>query len=178
MRKTVMGSIRFLLLSLLVFGGGYTLLVTGVGQLFFNEQANGSQVTNDGKVIGSKLIGQPFESTRYFSGRNEKVSQLSPVSKEQASRVEQRTKKQLQENPAQKEVVPVDLVTASASGVDPDISVEAANFQVSKIAQERGLKEADIYAIIEKNSHKDWFSDRKYVNVLQLNLSLDQMSDS
>ena len=166
MRKTVMGSIRFLLLSLLVFGGGYTLLVTGVGQLFFNEQANGSQVTNDGKVIGSKLIGQPFESTRYFSGRNEKVSQLSPVSKEQALLVEQRTKKQLQENPAQKEV-PVDLVTASASGVDPDISVEAANFQ-----------EADIYAIIEKNSHKDWFSDRKYVNVLQLNLSLDQMSDS
>ena len=177
MRKTVMGSFRFLLFSLLVFGGGYTLLVTGVGQLFFNEQANGSQVTNDGKVIGSKLIGQPFESTRYFSGRNEKVSQLSPVSKEQASRVEQRTKKQLQENPAQKEV-PVDLVTASASGVDPNISVEAANFQVSKIAQERGLKEADIYAIIEKNSHKDWFSDRKYVNVLQLNLSLDQISDS
>ena len=176
MRKTVMGSIRFLLLSLLVFGGGYTLLVTGVGQLFFNEQANGSQVTNNEEIIGSKLIGQPFESTRYFAGRNEKVSQLSPISKEQATRVEQRTKKLLQENPAQKEV-PVDLVTASASGVDPDISVNAANFQVPKIAQERGLKEADIYAIIEKNSHKDWFSDRKYVNVLQLNLSLDQMSN-
>lgn len=176
MRKTVMGSIRFLLLSLLVFGGGYTLLVTGVGQLFFNEQANGSQVTNNEEIIGSKLIGQPFESTRYFAGRNEKVSQLSPISKEQAIRVEQRTKKLLQENPAQKEV-PVDLVTASASGVDPDISVNAANFQVPKIAQERGLKEADIYAIIEKNSHKDWFSDRKYVNVLQLNLSLDQMSN-
>ena len=69
-------------------------------------------------------------------------------------------------------------MTASASVVDPNISVEAANFQVSKIAQERGRKEADIYAIIEKNSHKDWFSDRKYVNVLQLNLSLDQISDS
>lgn len=77
------------------------------------------------------MIGQPFESTRYFSGRNEKVSQLSPVSKEQASRVEQRTKKQLQENPDQKEV-PVDLVTASASGVDPDISVEADQFSSAK----------------------------------------------
>lgn len=173
MKKTVGGSIRFLIISILVFGGFYTMLVTGVGQLFFNEQANGSQINYNKKVIGSKFIGQPFEQEKYFTGRSEQVSQLSPVSREQMKIVEKRTSEQIIMAQTEKKV-PIDLVTASASGVDPDISVEAANYQVPRIAKKRKISEKSIYNIIEKNTQKDWFSHRKFVNVLQLNIALDR----
>lgn len=174
MKKSMFSSLRFLILSLLVFGGLYTVLVTGIGQLFFSNQANGSQVTEQGKVVGSKLIGQTFTQPKYFSGRDEKVSQLSSVSSEQGKLVEQRRSAELAKNPSEKKV-PNDLVTASASGVDPDISIEAAQFQVARIAKERKTSEKKIHAIIEKNSQKDWFSDRRFVNVLELNLALDSL---
>lgn len=82
MKRSILSSIRFLILSLIVFGGCYTLAITGIGQLFFSDQANGSQVMKDDKVVGSKLIGQTFDQDKYFSGRSEKVSQLSPISEE------------------------------------------------------------------------------------------------
>lgn len=174
MKKSILGSLRFLVLSLIVFGGLYTVAVTGIGQLFFSDQANGSQVMKDDKVVGSKLIGQTFEQAKYFSGRSEKVSQLSPVSKEQKQLIEKRTKAELEKNPSEKKV-PNDLVTASASGVDPNISLAAAEFQVSRIANERGLPKQAIHKVINENVQKDWFSDRHYVNVLQLNLALDKL---
>lgn len=173
MKKSIASSLRFLLLSILVFGGLYTALVTGLGQLFFPQEANGSQIIVKGQTVGSKLIGQEFDQPRYFSGRPEKVSQLSPVSTEQGKKVADRTKQQLQENPTEKQV-PNDLVTASASGVDPDISVAAAEFQANRIAKERQTNPGKIHAIIEKNSQKDWFSQRRFVNVLALNLALDR----
>ena len=175
MKKSMFSSLRFLVLSLIFFGGLYTVLVTGIGQLFFSNQANGSQVTEQGKVVGSKLIGQTFTQPKYFSGRDEKVSQLSPVSTEQEKLVEQRRSAELAKNPSEKKV-PNDLVTASASGVDPDISIEAAQFQVARIAKERKTSEKKIHAIIEKHSQKDWFSDRRSVNVLELNLALDSLA--
>lgn len=173
MKKSIASSLRFLLLSLLLFGGLYTTVVTGLGQLFFSQQANGSQLIVKGENVGSKLIGQEFKQPRYFSSRSEKVSQLAPLSKEQGKKIMDRTKKQLQENPTEK-LVPNDLVTASASGVDPDISVAAAKFQVERIAKERQTNPSKIHAIIEENSQKDWFSQRRFVNVLALNLALDR----
>ena len=80
MKKSILGSLRFLIFSLIVFGGLYTVAVTGIGQLFFSDQANGSKVSVNNQVVGSKLIGQTFEQAKYFSGRSEEVSQLSPVS--------------------------------------------------------------------------------------------------
>lgn len=174
MKKSILGSLRFLLLSLVVFGGLYTIAVTGIGQLFFSNQANGSQVTANHQVVGSKLIGQNFEQDKYFSGRSEKVSQLSPVSTEQKRLVEKRTAAELAKNPTESKV-PNDLVTASASGVDPDISLSAAKFQAARIAKERGIKQSKIHNIIEENVQKDWFSNRQYVNVLQLNIALDKL---
>ena len=173
-KKSLFGSLRFLILSLIIFGGVYTVAVTGVGQLFFSNQANGSQVKVEKRVVGSSLIGQEFKQKKYFSGRSEKISQLSPVSSEQKQLVEQRTEIELAKNPSEKKV-PNDLVTASASGVDPDISLAAAKFQVARISEERGLSQEKIYELIDDHRQKDWFSDRSYVNVLQLNLALDQL---
>ncbi|MFY1067671.1 potassium-transporting ATPase subunit C [Enterococcus sp. AD013-P3] len=174
MKKILFISLRFLLLSLLVFGGVYTLAVTGIGQLFFSEQANGSKITIDSQVVGSKLIGQSFQQDKYFSGRDTQVRQLSPVSIEQARLVQKRGINELEKNPTQKKV-PVDLVTASASGVDPDISLEAARFQIDRIAKKRGLSKEKIQGLLDKYRQKDWFSNRYFVNVLQLNLALDKL---
>lgn len=102
MKKSILGSLRFLLLSVIVFGGLYTAVVTGIGQLFFSDQANGSQVTRNNQVVGSTLIGQEFKQAQYFSGRSEKVSQLSPVSSEQKNLIDARTKAELAKNPAEK----------------------------------------------------------------------------
>ncbi|MGG5373039.1 potassium-transporting ATPase subunit C [Enterococcus sp. AZ196] len=174
MKKSILGSLRFLMLSLIVFGGLYTVAVTGIGQLFFSDQANGSQITVNNQTVGSKLIGQSFEQPKYFSGRSEKVSQLSPASPEQKKLVESRRAAELAKNPTEKNV-PNDLVTASGSGVDPDISLSAAEFQVARIAEVRGLSQGSIRKIIAEHRQKDWFSERYYVNVLQLNLALDKL---
>lgn len=170
----IFSSLRFLLFAVILFGGLYTLLVTGIGQLFFTHQANGSSVTREEQVVGSSLVGQDFSETKYFSGRSSDVSQLSPISKEQADHVRQRKEKLLAENPTETQV-PNDLVTASASGVDPDISLAAANFQVEQIAKARQTNPQKIHAIINETAEKDWFSSREFVNVLQLNLALDEL---
>ena len=178
MKQTFWASFRFLLVSTLLFGGVYTLLVTGVGQLLFPQQANGSLVEKDGKVVGSSLIGQANEpadeQSEYFSGRPQSVSQLNPTSEALRQQVAERTQRQLENNPTQSEV-PIDLVTASASGVDPDISVEAAHFQVDRIAEGRKISSQTINAIIEEHAETELFSTRKYVNVLALNLALDAL---
>lgn len=174
MKNNILISLRFLFLSVLIFGGLYTVLITGIGQLFFTKQANGNQITINNKVIGSELIGQNYDSPHYFSGRSQDVSQLSPVSITQKKNIQERVSIELEEHPTENSV-PIDLVTASASGVDPHISVEAAQFQVARISEEREISPQSIRAIIEKNVQKDWFSDRKFVNVLKLNLDLDRL---
>ncbi|WP_188205008.1 potassium-transporting ATPase subunit C [Desemzia incerta] len=174
MKKTFFASIRFLGLSIIFFGGVYTLLITGIGQLFFPTQANGSQIMENEQVVGSTLIGQQFEEEGYFSGRSQGVSQLSPFAEEQASLVKERTKAQLAANPTETDV-PIDLVTASASGVDPHISMAAAEFQMDRIAEIRNISQEAISAIIKQNSQSDLFSSREYVNIMQLNQALDEL---
>lgn len=173
MKKVLRAQLSFLFISILFFGGLYTVAVTGIGQLFFAHQANGSQKVVSGKVVGSSLIGQSFQQAAYFNGRAQEVTQLSPTSTEQKKLVEDKTKLAQQSN--QTTEIPIDLVTNSASGVDPHISLAAAESQVTRIAKERGQDVAKIRAIIQEKAQKDWFSDRRFVNVLELNLSLDNM---
>ncbi|MBO0461306.1 MULTISPECIES: potassium-transporting ATPase subunit C [unclassified Enterococcus] len=173
MKKVLRAQLSFLFISILLFGGLYTVTVTGIGQLFFPHQANGSQEVVAGKVVGSSLIGQPFQQAAYFNGRNQEVTQLSPTSVEQKKLVEEKTRLAQQNN--QTIEIPIDLVTNSASGLDPHISVAAAESQASRIAKERGQDVTKIRAIIQEKAQKDWFSDRKFVNVLELNLSLDRL---
>lgn len=173
MKKILGTQLRFLVFSILFFGGVYTAVITGVGQLLFSNQANGSQRMVEGEVVGSTLIGQQFLQPSYFAGRSNAVSQLSPVSAEQEGLVSDRKTALQREN--QITEVPVDLVTASASGLDPHISVAAAEIQVPRIAKERKQKETAIRAIIKEKTQKDWFSDRTFVNVLELNLALDKL---
>ncbi|MDO7878074.1 MAG: potassium-transporting ATPase subunit C [Enterococcus mundtii] len=173
MKKILRAQLSFLFLSILVLGGLYTVAVTGIGQLFFAHQANGSQRVVSGKMVGSSLIGQSFQQAAYFNGRGQDVTQLSPTSLEQKKLVENKTKLAQQNNQTME--IPIDLVTNSASGVDPHISVAAAESQVSRIAKERGEDVTKIRAIIQEKAQKDWFSDRMFVNVLELNLSLDNM---
>jgi len=173
MKKILRAQLSFLFLSILLLGGLYTVAVTGIGQLFFGHQANGSQEVVSGKVVGSSLIGQSFQQAAYFNGRGQDVTQLSPTSSEQKKLVENKTKLVQQSN--QTTEIPIDLVTNSASGVDPHISVASAESQVSRIAKERGEDLTKIRAIIQEKAQKDWFSDRMFVNVLELNLSLDNM---
>lgn len=173
MKKILRAQLSFLFLSILLLGGLYTVAVTGIGQLFFAHQANGSQRVVSGKVVGSSLIGQSFQQAAYFNGRGQDVTQLSPTSSEQRKLVEDKTKLAQQSN--QTTEIPIDLVTNSASGVDPHISVTAAESQVSRIAKERGQDVTKIRAIIQEKAQKDWFSDRRFVNVLELNLALDSM---
>ena len=155
MKNTLFASIKFLLVSTVLFGGLYTLLVTGVGQVFFAHQANGSQIVEDGAVKGPELLAQPFD---------------------QKKTVAERTATLLAENPTQTSV-PIDLVTASGSGVDPDISVEAALFQLPRIADTRGIDEQTIHDIINRNKVADLFSNREYVNIMTLNQQLDQLPE-
>ena len=173
MKKVLRAQLSFLFLSILLLGGLYTVAVTGIGQLFFAHQANGSQEVVSGKVVGSSLIGQSFQQAAYFNGRGQDVTQLSPTSSEQKKLVENKTKLVQQSN--QTTEIPIDLFTNSASGVDPHISVASAESQVSRIAKERGEDLTKIRAIIQEKAQKDWFSDRMFVNVLELNLSLDNM---
>ncbi len=176
MKNTLFASIKFLLVSTVLFGGLYTLLVTGVGQVFFAHQANGSQIVEDGAIKGSELIAQPFDQAGYFQGRDQTVSQLSPYDTTQKKTVAERTATLLAENLTQTSV-PIDLVTASGSGVDPDISVEAALFQLPRIADTRGIDEQIIHDIINRNKVADLFSAREYVNIMTLNQQLDQLPE-
>jgi K+-transporting ATPase ATPase C chain len=174
----------------------YPLALTGIAQLVFPYQANGSLVQHDGKVVGSALIGQNFASDRYFHGRpsattepdpkdpsktvpvpyaadNSGASNLGPTSQQLVDRVKGDAAKLAQENP--NTPIPVDLVTTSASGLDPDITPAAALFQVPRVAKARGLPEAQVRALVESHIAGRLLGviGEPHVNVLKLNLALD-----
>jgi potassium-transporting ATPase KdpC subunit len=186
----------FVLLALtLITGLAYPLAITGVAGAIFPKQAQGSLIEKDGKVIGSALIGQEFKSDKYFHGRpsattapdpadssktvaapynaaNSGGSNLGPTSKALDDRVKEDVEKLKAENPSSP--VPVDLVTTSASGLDPDISPGAALFQVPRVAKARNMEEARVRELVAQNTQGRLFGllGEPRVNVLALNLAL------
>ncbi|WP_316177178.1 MULTISPECIES: K(+)-transporting ATPase subunit C [unclassified Bradyrhizobium] len=196
MLKEIRPAIFVLLALTLITGLIYPLAMTVVAGTIFPAQAEGSLITRNGQVIGSALIGQEFKDDKYFHGRpsatsaadpndatktvpapynaaNSSGSNLGPTSKALADRVKEDVDKLKAENPAQ--AVPVDLVTTSASGLDPDISPEAALFQVPRVAKARGLPEASVRSLIAQQTQGRLLGllGEPRVNVLALNLALD-----
>jgi len=184
MKKHFITSILMTIVTTLLLGIVYPFIVTGLAQLIFPAQANGSLITRNGKTVGSRLIGQPFSSPGYFRSRpsaagngydagNSSGSNLGPTNKMLIDRMAGDVQKAQAENPGTP--VPMDLVTTSGSGLDPHISPEAAAFQIPRIARERGISEADVRGLIEKHTEARQFGflGEARVNVLELNLDLD-----
>jgi len=173
----------FALLTILT-GVIYPLVVTGVAQTLFPHQANGSLIVIDGKTYGSELIGQQFDEPKYFWGRPSAVnynaaassgSNYGPMNPALIDSVQARIDALNAVDPDNTLPIPVDLVTASASGLDPHISVAAALYQVSRVASSRGLNEADVIALVNQYTEGRQFGifGESRVNVLLLNLALD-----
>jgi K+-transporting ATPase ATPase C chain len=202
-RKTMLREIRPAIVVLvaltLITGLAYPLAMTGIAEVLFPRQAQGSLIEQDGKVVGSALIGQVFESDKYFHGRpsattapdpkdstktvpapynaaNSGASNLGPSNKALIDRVQGDVDKLKQENPSLP--VPQDLVTTSASGLDPHISPDAALFQVPRIAKARNLPEDRVRQLVVNNTEGRLFGllGEPRVNVLQLNLALDHLA--
>ena len=176
----------FLLLTVLT-GIFYPLAVTGAAQVFFPAQANGSLITTaDGRTLGSELIAQPFDSPRYFWARPSAAgynaaassgSNLGPNNPALVEAVQARIAALKAADPSNLAPIPVDLVTASASGLDPHISLAAANYQISRVAIARGLDESKVKSLVNQFSESRQFFifGEPRVNVLKLNLALDQL---
>ncbi|MES2255350.1 MAG: K(+)-transporting ATPase subunit C [Pseudomonadota bacterium] len=198
MLKQIRPAVMMIVLLTIITGLAYPLGMTGIGQLLFPHQANGSLIEKGGKIIGSDLIGQNFTSAGYFHGRpsatsgpdpkdstktiaapyaanNSIGSNYGPTSKALIARVKGGAEALHGENPSA--AVPVDLVTSSASGLDPDITPAAAQFQISRIAKARGLSEAAVRQLVA--NHVDGrllgIIGEPHVNVLKLNMDLDAM---
>ncbi len=196
MLKEIRPAIVLVIALTLITGLAYPLAMTGIAGVIFPYQAQGSLVEKGGKVVGSALIGQVFTGDKYFHGRpsatnapdpkdstktvdapynaiNSMGSNLGPTSKALADRVKSDVDTLKKENPSA--AVPVDLVTTSGSGLDPDISPEAAYFQVPRVAKARGLPEARVRSLLERRIEGRTFGllGEPRVNVLELNLALD-----
>src|SRR5438445_2925585 len=180
-------ALAFLILTFLT-GIIYPLIVTAFAQLF-PDKAAGSVIEVNGKAVGSELIGQPFSDPKYFwsrpsatspqpyNGASSSGSNLGPTNKALAEAVADRIKRLREADPGNTAPVPADLVTASASGLDPHISPEAAQFQVSRVAKARGLTEERIQELLDRHTEARTFGvlGEPRVNVLRLNLALDAL---
>jgi potassium-transporting ATPase KdpC subunit len=184
MNKDLRIAIRFTLVTTVIFGLAYPLVITGLSQWLFPHQANGSLIIQDGRIIGSQLIGQTFSSNRYFHARpsyagdgydatNSSGSNLAPTNRALVERVQAEVAKLRAENP--NAPIPADLVTASGSGLDPEISPAAAEFQVPRVAQARHISQELLRALVAKHTEARQFGifGEPRVNVLELNLDLD-----
>jgi len=186
--KNLLTALLMTVVTTVLLGLVYPLVVTGLAQVIFPEQANGSLIrSSDGTVIGSSLIGQPFSSPGYFRSRPSAAgangydasgssgSNLGPTNQKLLDRVQADVKKLQAENPGKP--VPIDLVTTSGSGLDPHITPAAADFQVPRVARERHLTEEQIRAVVARHTagRQFGFLGEPTVNVLELNLELDQL---
>ncbi len=169
-------------------GLAYPLVVTGVGQVLFPGKANGSLIKENGKVVGSELIGQPFSDPKYFWGRLSATtpypynagssggSNLGPLNPALLDAVKKRIADLKAVDSTNTQTIPVDLVTASGSGLDPHISIAAAHYQLARVARVRGMSMAEVQSLVDKNTEGRQFGflGEPRVNVLELNLALDQ----
>ena len=183
-------ALRMLVVLSVLTGVAYPLLVTGIAQLAFPWQANGSMLVENQKVVGSALIGQPFSDPKYFWSRPSATtpqpynagassgSNLGARNPALAEAVTARIKALRDADPTASGPAPADLVTASASGLDPHISASAAEFQIRRVAKARGLVPDDLRALVARHTEPPTFGvlGEKRVNVLQLNLDLDRVA--
>jgi K+-transporting ATPase ATPase C chain len=179
-----------LVLLTILTGMVYPLVVTVLAQTAFPRQAGGSLILRDGRAVGSELIGQPFSSPKYFWGRpsatavtpdnatSSSGSNLGPTNPDLEKAVAARIKTLQDADPGFRTPVPADLVTSSASGLDPDISPEAAECQIPRVARVRGLAVEDVHRLVQEHVEaRTWgVLGEPRVNVLQLNLALDALS--
>ena len=181
-------ALRMLVVLSLLTGIAYPLLVTGIAQLAFPRAANGSLVVDNGKILGSSLIGQPFDDPKYFWSRPSATSpqpynamassgsNQGPRNPALVEAVAARVKALRDADPDQRATVPIDLVAASASGLDPHISVAAAEFQASRVAKARGLPIDKVQSLVSAHTEGRTFGilGEPRVNVLALNLAIDR----
>lgn len=189
MMRILRQAIACIVVFTVITGVIYPLIITGFAQLVFPHQANGSLLVNNGKTIGSSLIGQSFSSPKYFwvrpsatspmpyNAANSSGSNLGPLNPVLTENVRARITQLKTADAASKPLVPVDLVTASASGLDPDISPAAAEYQVSRVAKARKLDETKIRELVAQYTRNRQFGilGEPRVNVLELNLALDSL---
>jgi K+-transporting ATPase ATPase C chain len=193
MLRLLLQAVLCLAVLTILTGLVYPLVVTGVAEWVFPHQAHGSFITHDGRTVGSQLIGQAFSDPRYFWSRpsatndaNSKPlpynagssggSNLGPTNPDLGKQVKERVEALRAADPGNTQPVPVDLVTASASGLDPDISPAAAEFQVPRVARARGLAESAVRDLVRRHTHERFMGvlGEPRVSVLQLNLALDE----
>ncbi|HEX7474349.1 MAG TPA: potassium-transporting ATPase subunit KdpC [Dehalococcoidales bacterium] len=189
MRRELKIIILFLIAFTVITGVLYPLVVTGIVQVAFHHQANGSLIEQNGNVTGSELIGQPFSDPKYFWGRLSATSpvpynagassgsNLGPTNPELTKAVQARIDALKAVDPTNNQPVPVDLVTFSASGLDPDISVAAANYQIARVARYRGLSQSLVSAQVDSftEGRQLGILGELRVNVLKLNQALDTL---
>lgn len=187
MLQQIRAAIALLLISILLVGFIYPLGVTAIAQVLFHDKAEGSLVVRGGKVVGSELLGQQFDNPKYFWGRPSATTPPYNAAASGGSNLGANNPKLLQAvnarlsalraaDPDNKQPVPVDLVTSSASGLDPHISVAAADYQVARVARARGMKLETVQKLVAEATEKPGFGllADPYVNVLELNLALDK----
>lgn len=184
MKKNLITAILMTLATTVLLGIIYPLVVTGLAQVLFPQKANGQLIEANGKLVGSKIIGQAFSGPAYFHSRpsaagygyqadNSNGSQLGPTNHQLTERVKADAVTLQAENPTAP--VPIDLVTTSASGLDPDISPAAAAFQIPRVAKARGIREDNLLSLVAQHTQGRQFGflGEARVNVLLLNLELD-----
>jgi len=186
MKKNLITAVLMTIATTVLLGIIYPLVVTGLAKLLFPNQASGQLIQEDGKIVGSRIIGQTFAGPGYFHTRpsaagngydagNSGGSNLGPTNQKLVDRVKTDVAALQKENPGQP--VPIDLVTTSGSGLDPDISPAAAEFQLPRVARERGLSEDQVRQLVRKHTagRQLGFLGEPRVNVLELNLDLDSL---